>query len=824
MTANGHSTSEEARAWANASMSFSGIFGDLKHRVHECLDGSESMREIDDLAEGLYVTMENAQVKGGKRNWKGEQGRVLSCSKALGAALEAMDTDLAHAAWLARQTGPIPEDKKAPKIENPEASHIVEVEKEKHEVSCAACLESMCLLLSALYEKAQFSSGEVNKAIWRDFSILKRSCRDDQLQTLRGNTSTVSELFAAVKDLDKQGKMGNLTATLLTSDGPVGRLNLQLRTFVALSVLHTRLLRELFLGKFAFNCPRGMEPMTSEDPMDFYDFEEALVRNTPAAYCKKKGMLYAWMYAPEVMASPQGWQDMFGEGENNLPTLFDGVSTPAACLVSDKDSSSGFSMNIEEAMKQDYAGTLAQAPVGFPWSDDLLGAYLRIRKKAEEAKEAKKPSPPQSPVEESVSESDEEEKEQHAGKDEEAKTVKAMELGSKNGQAREVMAKIGMNEHVKAEVLNEKDAADGMAVDEVEVGAGVGEVKVENDREAAGTGEGIDDSVQVAMEVAEEDGSTPAVLLIVQPSCSGGAAKSHGVQQQLTNGKAGTRVSTRSKASSVKAAGAGMTAGKAVAPVKEVKKKKRKWLFSSPRTRKKHESKQEVPKPKKVTLPLGIFLVSIICSGSFTNTQIHVEDLLLMSININVFGSPKVWWWIPQDKMEGFKAVAERMTRGGRSDLYTKCVAPFAVDKDVCPPKQQLPLATLVKLGAKRALQMPGMGVLTGPGYAFHFTVSTGFNIAESCNMFLDVSGGSQSHHASIVCPMVILIFPIFSSSTGFNVAESGNMCFEVLGWDVSKLMNATPPEQYPDPTNSMSAWMEESGILKELGVKIERK
>ena len=35
----------------------------------------------------------------------------------------------------------------------------------------------------------------------------------------------------------------------------------------------------------------------------------------------------------------------------------------------------------------------------------------------------------------------------------------------------------------------------------------------------------------------------------------------------------------------------------------------------------------------------GVFLVGIICSGSYTNTQIHVEDLLLMSININIFGA-----------------------------------------------------------------------------------------------------------------------------------------------------------------------------------------
>lgn len=44
-------------------------------------------------------------------------------------------------------------------------------------------------------------------------------------------------------------------------------------------------------------------------------------------------------------------------------------------------------------------------------------------------------------------------------------------------------------------------------------------------------------------------------------------------------------------------------------------------------------------------------------------------------------------------------------------------------------------------MGVKRTIQMPGMGILTMPGYAFHFTVSQGFNLAESCNMFLEVMG-----------------------------------------------------------------------------------
>ena len=66
--------------------------------------------------------------------------------------------------------------------------------------------------------------------------------------------------------------------TCLTSEGPVGRMSCQLRSFVALSLLHTRLLRELYADKFEGTTARGMEPMTADDPLDFYDFVEAMVR------------------------------------------------------------------------------------------------------------------------------------------------------------------------------------------------------------------------------------------------------------------------------------------------------------------------------------------------------------------------------------------------------------------------------------------------------------------------------------------------------------------------------------------------------------------
>jgi hypothetical protein len=62
------------------------------------------------------------------------------------------------------------------------------------------------------------------------------------------------------------------------------------------------------------------------------------------------------------------------------------------------------------------------------------------------------------------------------------------------------------------------------------------------------------------------------------------------------------------------------------------------------------------------------------------------------------------------------------------------------------------------------------MGIWTMPGYAFHFTVSLGFNIAESANMFLELGGWTleklwlvgehlvSSYQVSVQSPFTCLI------------------------------------------------------------------
>lgn len=54
--------------------------------------------------------------------------------------------------------------------------------------------------------------------------------------------------------------------------------------------------------------------------------------------------------------------------------------------------------------------------------------------------------------------------------------------------------------------------------------------------------------------------------------------------------------------------------------------------------------------------------------------------------------SIQVWWWLPRESVHGFKAYAERMTEGGRGELYTKSISPFLTDREERPPEQVLPL------------------------------------------------------------------------------------------------------------------------------------
>ncbi|GFH25843.1 JmjC domain-containing protein, partial [Haematococcus lacustris] len=53
----------------------------------------------------------------------------------------------------------------------------------------------------------------------------------------------------------------------------------------------------------------------------------------------------------------------------------------------------------------------------------------------------------------------------------------------------------------------------------------------------------------------------------------------------------------------------------------------------------------------------------------------------------------------------------------------------------------------------------------------------------------------------------------------GFNVAESCNCFLDVMGWTFEKLWLARPLEQYPETEDDMARFMSETGVLATLGV-----
>ncbi len=66
----------------------------------------------------------------------------------------------------------------------------------------------------------------------------------------------------------------------LTADGPIGKFMCKLRTLMTLSLLHQRLLKELYYAAFA-NRPapiKQYDMMTSSDDLDFYDWTEVRAR------------------------------------------------------------------------------------------------------------------------------------------------------------------------------------------------------------------------------------------------------------------------------------------------------------------------------------------------------------------------------------------------------------------------------------------------------------------------------------------------------------------------------------------------------------------
>jgi JmjC domain, hydroxylase len=94
-----------------------------------------------------------------------------------------------------------------------------------------------------------------------------------------------------------------------------------------------------------------------------------------------------------------------------------------------------------------------------------------------------------------------------------------------------------------------------------------------------------------------------------------------------------------------------------------------------------------------------------------------------------------VWYVLPNEGEVGRVVAAFRGTEGAHA-------AQLLATKNVGAPR--LSAEALVALGARRVVQHPGDIVLTAPGTAFHWTMATGFCVAESCNFMPHVPRGKH--------------------------------------------------------------------------------
>ncbi|DBA93628.1 TPA: demethylase [Trebouxia sp. C0006] len=124
-----------------------------------------------------------------------------------------------------------------------------------------------------------------------------------------------------------------------------------------------------------------------------------------------------------------------------------------------------------------------------------------------------------------------------------------------------------------------------------------------------------------------------------------------------------------------------------------------------------------------------------ILSCLFTRTNFHAEDTLLGAYNIMTYGAPKIWYVVPAASAAGFEAALEQQQG-------PNALAALTGKHLYC----SLPLPLLKELGVKRFLQMPGYAVLTYPGAVYHWTISTGFSLAEATNLYVGPPGQLLTH------------------------------------------------------------------------------
>jgi hypothetical protein len=138
----------------------------------------------------------------------------------------------------------------------------------------------------------------------------------------------------------------------------------------------------------------------------------------------------------------------------------------------------------------------------------------------------------------------------------------------------------------------------------------------------------------------------------------------------------------------------------------------------------------------------GTSLPVTILASAGGSTPLHVEDFHFASYNANLHGAAKTWYVVPPGAAHAFvEAVRDAMPPAQR---------PYAAAL-LGTKRLHVTLApeALRRLGVRRIVQLPGDIVLTAPGPTFHWTMATGFCVAESLNLMPRCGDEALEAHAA---------------------------------------------------------------------------
>ena len=126
----------------------------------------------------------------------------------------------------------------------------------------------------------------------------------------------------------------------------------------------------------------------------------------------------------------------------------------------------------------------------------------------------------------------------------------------------------------------------------------------------------------------------------------------------------------------------------------------------------------------------GVTRGAIIASMFGSKTSIHVEDGFLSTYNFMLFGVPKIWYIVPKHHSHTFQKFLVAQ------NLFDTVVSKNYYIKAFGEGRMVIPMDIVEKFEIARFVQYPSTIVMSIPDEIYHWTISCGFNIAESSSFF----------------------------------------------------------------------------------------